>query len=129
MAVLEYKWPRRRARSLAGSGRPEYPAALLVTLPAQVDESNAAEVRADLAAAAEHRPHVLIADMSATRWCDWAGAGALASTFRRAATGGTQLRLVLTDQSVRRVIAVNGLDQVLPIFEDVTTASATLLGD
>jgi anti-anti-sigma regulatory factor len=37
--------------------------------------------------------------------------------------GGTELRLVLTDESVRRVISVNGLDQVMPIFEDVTSAS------
>lgn len=97
---------------------------LVVRLPVQVDESNAAQIRAALMAAAEHRPRVLIADMSGTRWCDWAGAGALASTFCRAATSGTELRLVLTDESVRRVISLNGLDQLLPIFSDVTTASA-----
>lgn len=127
MTVLENKWLRPPVRSLAGTVLRHRPATLLITLPAQVDESNAAEIRANLMAAAERRPYVLIADMSATRWCDWAGAGALASTFSRAATGGTELRLVLTDESVRRVIAINGLTQVLPIFDDVTSASATPL--
>jgi anti-anti-sigma factor len=98
---------------------------LVISLPTHVDESNAAQVRATLTAAAERRPRVLIADMSGTRWCDWAGAGALASTFCRAATAGTELRLVLTDDSVRRVMSVNGLDQLLPIFGDVTAAAAT----
>lgn len=98
---------------------------VLVTLPARLDESNAAEVGAGLAAAAEGHPHVLIADMSRTRSCDWAGARALAGAFQQATTGGTELRLVTVSETVRRVISLNGLDRLLPIFDDVMTASAT----
>jgi anti-anti-sigma factor len=98
---------------------------VLVTLPAQLDESNAAETGAVLAAAAERQPEVLIADMSRTRSCDWAGARALASAFSQATTGGTELRLVTACEAVRRVISLNGLDRFLPIFEDVLTASLT----
>jgi anti-anti-sigma factor len=96
---------------------------VLVRIPVQLDEANAGPVRAGLLAEADRHPQVLIADMSGTRSCDWAGAAALASTFSQAMAGGTELRLVLTDESVRRVISVNGLDQVMPIFEDVTSAS------
>jgi anti-anti-sigma factor len=96
---------------------------LVVSLPAQLDESNAAAVKASLLAAADHRPNVLIADMSGTRWCDWAGAGALASTFSSALTGGTELRLVVTDEYVRRVISLNGLDRMMSVCADVTAAS------
>jgi anti-anti-sigma factor len=96
---------------------------VLVTLPAQVDESNAAEISAGLAAAAEGHPEVLIADMSRTRSCDWAGARTLATAFTRATTGGTELRLVTTSTAVRRVISLNGLDRLMPIFEDVASAS------
>ena len=96
---------------------------VLVTLPARLDESNAAEISAGLAAAAEGHPEVLIADMSRTKSCDWAGARALASAFSRATTGGTELRLVTACAAVRRVISLNGLDRLMPIFEDVTTAS------
>jgi anti-anti-sigma factor len=98
---------------------------VLVTLPAQLDESNAAEIGAGLAAAAEGRPQVLIADMSRTRSCDWAGARALASAFSQATTSGTELRLVTTSEEVRRVITLNGLDRLMAIFEDVTAASSS----
>lgn len=97
---------------------------LVVRLPAQLDESNAGAARASLLAAADRRPHVLIADLSGTRWCDWAGAGALASAFSSALAGGTELRLVATDEYVRRVISLNGLDRMMSVSADVTAASA-----
>lgn len=98
---------------------------VLITLPARLDESNAAEISASLAAAAQGHPQVLIADMSRTRSCDWAGARALASAFSQATTGGTELRLVTASDAVRRIISLNGLDRLMPIFEDVTAASRT----
>jgi anti-anti-sigma factor len=110
--------PRARLRL----GRP-WPV-LVVELPAHLDETNAALVKAELIAAAASRPHVLIVDLSQTKWCDWAGAGALAAVFGRATAAGTQLRLVLTDESVRRVLSLNGLDGVIPVYADVALASA-----
>ena len=97
---------------------------VLVTLPAQLDESNAAEISAGLVAAAEGHPQVLIADMSRTRFCDWAGARALASAFSHATTRGTELRLVTASDAVRRVINLNGLDRLMRIFDDVRSASS-----
>jgi len=114
MAVLQRPWLPRRMSSRWR--------AMLVALPVQVDESNAAGVKASLLAAVQRRPHLLIADMSRTRLCDWAGAGVLASAFRRAAQAGTELRLVAPDDYVRRVISVNGLDQLMPVYMDVPTA-------
>jgi anti-anti-sigma factor len=81
-----------------------------------------------MAAVARH-PLVVIADMSRTRSCDWAGARALASAFSRATTGGTELRLVTASAAVRRVISLNGLDRLMPVFEDVTTAASSPPGD
>jgi anti-anti-sigma factor len=110
-----------RARSRIGRQWP----VRVVALPAQLDETNAAVVKAELIAAVTSRPHVLIADMSQTRWCDWAGAGALAHAFGRATAAGTQLRLVLTDETVHRVLSLNGLDRLIPVYADVVMASAT----
>ena|SRR5215475_10166376 len=101
---------------------------VLVRLPVRLDESNADAISAGLAAAAEGRPHVLIADMSRTRFCDWAGARALATAFSHATTGGTELRLVTASDAVRRVISLNGLDRLMRIFEDVTSASVVPAG-
>lgn len=98
---------------------------VLVTLPAQLNETNAAEISATLTAAMHGRPELLIADMSGTKSCDWAGARTLASAFSQATAGGTELRLVTASDAVRRVISLNGLDQLMPVFDDVTTASLT----
>lgn len=119
---------RRAPAATAGLWRLGSCPALLIELPGQLDESNAAQIKADLVAAAERHPAVLVADMSGTRWCDWAGAGALAAAFGRATAAGTQLRLVLTDESVRRVLSVNGLDRLIPVYADVATASAKPAG-
>ena len=125
---------RARRRSAAGPAAPSSrPAGLpwptvVARLPAYLDESNAAAVRASLLAASEHGPRLLIADMSATRWCDWAGAGALASAFGGALAAGTELRLVVTDESVRRVISLNGLDRMMSVYRDLTDAWAAAPG-
>ncbi len=67
----------------------------------------------------------LIADMSGTAWCDWAGTGVIASVFARAAAAGIELRLVVRDESMRRVLSLNGIDRIMPIYRDMTTAAYT----
>lgn len=124
MTVLE----RQGLRHAHGTMRPAVQVArpwptLVVGLPGHLDETNSVRVQADLIAAAERRPAVLIADMTRTRSCDWAGAGALASAFGRANAVGVRLRLVLTDVSVRRVLSLNGLDLLMPVYPDVAAAA------
>lgn len=48
--------------------------------------------------------------------CDYAGADAVVRAYRRAAASGTQLRLVVTATIVRRVLGVNGLDRLIPVY-------------
>jgi len=91
---------------------------LLVTLPDHVDESNARLVRSQLLAAVNCRPRDLIADMSGTAWCDWACAGVIAYASRQAVAGGTDLRLVVTDDYVRRVLTLNGLGRLIQVSRD-----------
>jgi anti-anti-sigma factor len=109
-------------RALARTGRQQH-SVKVVALPAQLDETNAALTKAELMAAAASYPDVVVADMSQTTCCDWAGAGALVSAFGFAAANGTQLRIVLTDETVRRVLSLNGLDRIIPMYADVTLAS------
>jgi anti-anti-sigma factor len=96
---------------------------LLVTLPAYLDESNANEIRGQLLAAVGQRPQALIANMSGTAWCDWAGAGVIASLSARALEARIEVRLVVRDETVRRVLSLNGLDRIMAIYRDVTTAT------
>lgn len=95
-----------------------------VTLPEQVDVSNAGQIREELLSVINRRATVLIVDMSATVSCDHAGAEAVERAYRRAVASGTQLRLVVTAPIVRRVLAVNGLDRLVPMYPSLEAAVA-----
>ena len=68
----------------------------VVTLPTEIDVTNADTVREDLLSVVNQGAVLLVADMSKTTFCDSAGVSALVRTFRRvlqfkrAAAGGEQ---------------------------------------
>jgi anti-anti-sigma factor len=89
---------------------------LVVSLPAEIDMANAECVSRQLRAAVAAGPQVVIADMTATTFCDSMGVRALVLAHRHAAARGTELRLLLPCPSVMRVMEVLGVDAVLPIY-------------
>jgi anti-anti-sigma factor len=91
---------------------------VLVALPAEIDISNARDVRGQIIAAAL-RPGVsiVIADLTATTFCDSMGARAFVQAHQRAARNGTELRLLRPARAVMRVLELLGLDQVLTICQ------------
>jgi anti-sigma B factor antagonist len=95
-----------------------------VTLPEQVDVSNAGQVREELLSVINRGATALIVDMTATVSCDHAGAETVERAYRRAIVSGTQLRLVVTAPIVRRVLAVNGLDRLVPMYPSLEAAVA-----
>jgi anti-anti-sigma factor len=99
----------------------------VVTLPKHIDVSNAGPIREELLSVINRGAQSLIADLTATISCDHAGADALARAHQRALISGTEMRLVVTVQIVRRVLAINGLDRLVSIYpslEGATTARA-----
>ena len=68
----------------------------VVTMPTEIDVTNADEIRQTLLAAASHDAPVLIIDMSGTTFCDSAGVQAIIAAHKQAEKTGTQLRLVTT---------------------------------
>src|ERR1700757_2559922 len=86
----------------------------VVAFPEHVDMSNAAEIREQLMGVFDRGAAVVIADMSATAWCDYAGVDAVARVSQRAAVSRAELRLVATAPSVRRLLAAEGLDRLVP---------------
>jgi anti-anti-sigma factor len=95
-----------------------------VALPEHVDVSNADQIRQELLSVINRGATALIVDMTATISCDHAGAEAVARAYRRAVVSGTQLRLVLTAHVVRRVLGVNGLDRLIPMYPSLEAAVA-----
>jgi anti-sigma B factor antagonist len=95
----------------------------LVVLPAEIDITNARDVRCQLTAAVL-RPGVsiVIADMTATTFCDSMGVRALVIARKRAASEGTELRLLKPGPGVMRVLRLTGLDRMLAIYDSLEEA-------
>ena len=96
----------------------------VVTLPEDIDLSNAGQIREQLLTVINRGPAVLIVDMTATMSCDYAGAEAMIRAYQRAVPSGTDLRLVVTAQIVRRVLSYNGLDRFVSIYPSLEAAQA-----
>jgi len=97
----------------------------VVALPEHIGLSNAGLIREELLSVINRGATALIADMTATISCDHAGADAVACAFQRAVISGTELRLVVTAQIVRRVLGINGLDRMVSIYPTREAATAT----
>ena len=77
----------------------------VVTLPAEIDVTNADMVREDLLSVLNQGAALLIADMSKTNFCDSSGVSALVRTFRYAGTNAIALRLVVSTPDVYSVMS------------------------
>jgi anti-sigma B factor antagonist len=96
----------------------------IVTLPEHIDNSNAGQIREQLLWIINRGAAVLIADLTETVSCDYSGADALARAHHRAAANGTELRLVVTADVVRRMLSLNGLDRLVAVYPDLDGAIA-----
>jgi anti-anti-sigma factor len=95
-----------------------------VSFPGRVDRSNASQLRDRLQALISRGAAVLVADLSGTASCDHAAVEVMARACQQAAINGTQVRLVVTAPVVRRVLSLEGLDRLVPIYTS-TEAAAT----
>jgi anti-sigma B factor antagonist len=94
----------------------------IITMPAEIDITNADEIRQALLSAASHSAAVLIIDMSDTTFCDSAGVRAIIAAQKQAVTTGTQLRLAAA--AVLRILTVTGADQLIPVYPTLAAALA-----
>src|SRR5512140_1891688 len=96
----------------------------VVVFPGHVGISNVDQLRDRLLAVINRGAAVLIADMTGTVSCDHAGMDAIARACQRAAISGTQVRLAVTAPGVRRVLAIEGLDRLVPVYPSLEAATA-----
>jgi anti-sigma B factor antagonist len=93
-------------------------------LPAEVDVTNAQRVLEDLTAALGNGAKVLIADMSATTFCDSAGVAALVHARQKAVANQARLRIVTQSPAVQRVLSLTSVDTLIPVFPTLDDAQA-----
>jgi anti-anti-sigma factor len=101
---------------------PQHLPAVVIALPAEIDMANADRVGQQLGSALAPGVATVIADMTATRFCDSSGMSMLVRAHGQAAANGTELRLVVASTAVLRTLTLLGLDQLLPIYPSLSQA-------
>jgi anti-anti-sigma factor len=96
----------------------------VVAVPEEIDITNAAGLRAALHEAASHGNGTLVVDMSRTQFCDLAALGVLVRVHKQAEADGGELLLVIRGAAVRRILAVTGIDHLIPNFPSLDEALA-----
>jgi anti-sigma B factor antagonist len=94
----------------------------VVTAPEEVDISNAAGLVAALGEAAGTGNDWVVVDMTRTLFCDSSGISALAIEHRSAAQEGRRLLLAVSSAAVVRVLALTGVDELIPSFTTLEDA-------
>ncbi len=98
----------------------------VVATPPFIDISNAEILQSAFLRAASWGYATIVADMSATQFCDSCGVSVLVVAHKKAQAEGGQLRLAAVSSPVLRMLAVTGLDRLLCVFRSVADAVAEL---
>lgn len=96
----------------------------VVATPAEIDITNADELRSALLTAAAVGPGTLVVDMTRTQFCDSSGLHTLIAAHKRAHAEGREVLLVIPGSPVLRVFALTGMDKVIPNFTTLDQALA-----
>jgi anti-anti-sigma regulatory factor len=104
-----------RGHSADGSG------ASVVSLPEEITFSNTQRVALDLLAAISRGVRAVVADGTATRFCDSAGMRELVNAHKHAAAIGVPFR-VAASQNLRGRLERSGLGGYLPIYSSLADA-------
>ena len=98
----------------------------VVRLPAEMDLIIADGVREELLSILNQGALALVADMTATTFCDSAAMTALIRAARRAEGSGAAMRLAAVAPPVLRVFSLVGVDRLIDIYPSVDDALASL---
>jgi len=91
-------------------------------LPAEIDITNAGRLCGKVGSALVSGATVVVADMTATTFCDSSGARILVLAWGQAAMNGIDLRIVVPSTTVRRGFTLMGLDGFLPFYPSLGAA-------
>jgi anti-sigma B factor antagonist len=100
----------------------------VVAAPAEIDITNATQLRTALLEASAYGPGTLVVDMTRTLFCDSAALNALVGAHRRALAEGGAVMLAVTGEPVLRILALTGLSSVIPHFTSLEEALAQTAG-
>ena len=96
----------------------------VVALPEHIGVSNAGQVLDQLLSVINRGATSLVADLTSTVSCDYAGADAVARAYRRAVSSGTELMLAVTAPVVLRALSLSGLQRLVSVYPSLQAALA-----
>lgn len=95
----------------------------VVPLPAEIDLTNAEEVSDQIGSVLEPGVSAVVADLTATTFCDSSGLRHLLLAHEIASANGIQLRFAVPlDCPVRRILAITDAGRVLDIYQSLDEA-------
>ena len=98
---------------------------VVVELPAEIDVTNSDQVYQQLVAALAPDINTVVADMTATIFCDSSGVHAIMHAYETAGARDVQIRLaVAPSTSVRRVLQLIGVGRLIPVYSTLEEALA-----
>jgi anti-sigma B factor antagonist len=95
---------------------------VIVRLPAEIDIANAADVGEQLRSAFTPGITLVIADLTATVFCDSSGLRQLLLAHRRAKACHAEVRFAIPHREVLGVLQVTELDRLLPVYPSLGAA-------
>ena len=95
---------------------------VVVTMPAEIDISNADRTGEELCAAFAPGVTTVIADMTGTSFCNSSGISVLVLAHRQAAAHHAELRLVVLSAAVLHALTLVRMDFLLPIYPSLDAA-------
>lgn len=99
----------------------------VVTLPGSIDLFSARRIGEELSSVLASGITTVIADMTATTFCDSSGARILVAACEQAAANNIEVRLAVPSGFVLRALALMGLGTQLPVY--LTLDGALAHGD
>jgi anti-anti-sigma factor len=94
----------------------------IVTLPGEMDVTNAQSIGDELHAACRPGVAIVIADMTGTAFLDSSGVRYLLLASEHAAQANAELRLVIESAAVLRVLQIMGVERLLKIYPNLQAA-------
>jgi anti-sigma B factor antagonist len=95
---------------------------VIVLLPAEIDMANAEDVGEQLRAAFTRGAAVVIADLTSTAFCDSSGVRQFVLSHNYAGFNHAQMRFVIPNRNILRVLDLTGIDQLLSIYSSLDAA-------
>jgi len=96
--------------------------AIIYRLRGSLDIATAPSLRAALLEAADDGKHDIIVDCSQLEFLDSTGLGALIGAHRRALEHGGNVRLIVNEGPIQRLLTITGLMTVLAVYGSVEAA-------